>query len=123
MRRNDEINNLLREADIQFYAINIPKEKKDRLQIWLMKEGQETLKKLANISGGKAFFPNNIKELGSVAHTINNEIRHQYSIGFTPNGNLDGRWHKLKVKIKGDIYNQFVIRSRAGYIARHTLKD
>ncbi len=118
IRRNDEINSLLREVDIQFYAISIPKEKKDRLQVWLMKEGQDTLKKLASISGGKTFFPNNISELGTVANTINNELRHQYSIGFTPNGSLDGRWHKLKVKIKGDIYNQFVIRSRAGYIAR-----
>lgn len=62
--------------------------------------GQEVLTELANVSGGRAFFPKNETEIYEAFDQIALDIRQLYSIGyypsaFTPNGNR----HQLEVKV------------------------
>ena len=64
-------------------------------------EGQATLDELANVSGGKAFFPRSAVEMDDIFEQIALELRHQYSIGYRPNNFVnDGKWHKIKVKVR-----------------------
>ncbi|MDQ3687226.1 MAG: VWA domain-containing protein [Acidobacteriota bacterium] len=81
--------------------------------------GAETLKKLATVSGGKAFFPDSTGEMIEAFERIALELRHQYSIGYRPwNFAADGKWHRLKVKIQPPQgAPRLSVRSREGYYA------
>ena len=81
--------------------------------------GEETLKELASISGGKAFFPTSADKMHEVFERIALELRHQYSIGYRPKIFVpDGRWHRLKVKLTPPPgLPRLVVRSRKGYYA------
>ncbi|MEW6732651.1 MAG: VWA domain-containing protein [Acidobacteriota bacterium] len=113
-----ELADFLREANVQLYAISVPLEVNNPAQGWLEREGRDTLKLLTSLTGGRALFPQSMNELDTMIGTVRSELRHQYSIGFTPSGGLDGRWHKLKVKIKDTAKKNIAVRCRAGYQAR-----
>jgi Ca-activated chloride channel homolog len=112
-----ELKQLVKEADVQVYAIGITSVFGARdLDI----EGQVILEELTRLTGGRAFFPSNEAELTEVITRIGLELRHQYSIGYEPTGiNHDGRWHKLQVKVKAPKgMPQLMIRAREGYFTQ-----
>jgi Ca-activated chloride channel family protein len=58
------------------------------------------LKSLAEMAGGKAFFPDSIKELPDVCARINVDLRNQYILGYrSMNTARDGKWRKIRVSI------------------------
>lgn len=81
--------------------------------------GEDALKKLASISGGRAFFPRSASEMNEAFERIAVELRHQYSIGYRPSNFVsDGKWHLLKIKVTAhNRESRIVVRSRAGYYA------
>lgn len=112
-----ELKQLVKESDVQIYAIGITNVFSGReLDI----DGQVILEEITRLTGGRAFFPNNDAELSEVISRIGLELRHQYSIGYEPTGvAADGKWHKLKVKLnapKG--MPSLTVRTREGYYAR-----
>jgi VWFA-related protein len=73
------------------------------------------LKRLAQKSGGLAFFEN-LDALDGVFATILEELSNQYLLGFAPtDGSRDGSWHPLTVDVPGKDYQ---IRARQGYRAK-----
>jgi Ca-activated chloride channel family protein len=113
---------LLRESDVQIYVIGFVSE--------LTKEGgfiskspqakaKSFLEKLATTTGGKAYFPNNVSELDSIAKDISNELRTQYSIGYIPtNDRRDGSFRNIKVQIAdGPDKQKRIAVTRAGRTA------
>ena len=76
------------------------------------------LKKLAETTGGLAYFP---KSEGGVVNAFNEiaqNIRRGYSIGYVPtNTARDGAFRKVKVMIRVRGKNNFSVRSRRGYTA------
>src|ERR1051326_4579041 len=109
-----EVGELLREADVELFSIGISDEKVASLSL-LDREGQGVLKQFSEMSGGRAFFPRNMDELDQMLTKIGVELRSQYSLGFTPSTGLDGRWHKLQVRLKDEARTRLAVRSRAGY--------
>jgi Ca-activated chloride channel homolog len=111
-----ELKKLCKEADVMIYSIGIvDRMSNDPLDL----EGRWILEDLASITGGKAFFPSNDAEMQDAIIQIALEMRRQYSIGFSPNTNGDGKWHKLKIKVnppKG--LGSLSVRGREGYTAR-----
>ena len=103
----------LRRSGVLFYAVAIynPKE----VQTF---SAAEELKKLADISGGRSFFPATMIELASVTDRIAIELKNQYAISFAPGG--AGEWNKVKVKVTppADMKNRLYVRSREGYSSR-----
>lgn len=76
------------------------------------------LKRLAHISGGQAFFPDEIPQVVHVLETISGEIRHQYTIGYIPaNGARDGSYRRIAIKLSGPHSNRWAARTRPGYVA------
>jgi VWFA-related protein len=88
----------------------------------------------AKMTGGHAYFPRFQAEFGEDFHEISDNIRHQYTLAYSPsNTKLDGTYRKLKVQVmapdggplkvkdqkgkdvKVDIY------AREGYTAKHTV--
>jgi len=75
--------------------------------------GDKTLKKFANETGGKPFFPLKIQDLATSFVNIHEELRAQYQIGYRPsNGKMDGTFRKIRVDVAGKRFN---VRARTGY--------
>jgi Ca-activated chloride channel family protein len=110
-----ELRKLLKESDVTLYGIGILSGSDAGSSLGM--EGQGILDELANVSGGKAFFPRSAAEMDDIFEQIALELRHQYSIGYRPpNFVSDGKWHHIKVKVtppRG--LPRLFVRSKDGY--------
>ena len=112
-----ELRRLLKESDVTLYGVGILGGSDAGSGLGM--EGQATLDDLANVSGGKAFFPRSNAEMDDIFEQIALELRHQYSIGYKPvNFANDGRWHKIKVRVNPPRgLPRLFVRSKEGYYA------
>ena len=112
-----EVRRLLKESDVTVYAVGIT-DGHDAGSAAGM-QGQAFLDELASVTGGKAFYPQTDIEMDEIFERIALELRHQYSVGFTPkNFTPDGKWHKTKVKVKPPRgISRLTVRTRDGYYA------
>ncbi|MEJ2110438.1 MAG: VWA domain-containing protein [Acidobacteriota bacterium] len=77
-------------------------------------KGTDALKKLVEETGGRLFAPYE-DELYETFQKINQELRSQYSIGYTStNSSRDGRYRKIEIKIRE---GGFKLNYRKGYYA------
>lgn len=113
----NELRRLLKESDVVLYAVGILSGGDAGSDLGMA--GQGILDELANVSGGKAFFPRSALEMDDIFEQIALELRHQYSIGYKPsNFSNDGKWRKIKVKVtppRG--LPRLFVRSKEGYYA------
>ena len=82
-------------------------------------QGQSFLDEISSVTGGKSFYPDTDVEMDEIFERIALELRHQYSIGYTPKDFApDGKWRKVKVKVKPPRgLPRLTVRSREGYYA------
>jgi Ca-activated chloride channel homolog len=115
-----EVRRLLKESDVVTYAVGIM-DGRDAGSMTGM-QGQAFLDELTSVTGGKSFYPSNDVEMDEIFERIALELRHQYSVGYTPKDfEPDGKWHKLKVKVKPPRgLPRLTVRSRDGYYATPT---
>jgi Ca-activated chloride channel family protein len=96
-----DIKRLVREADTQLYAIGIvdPLPYRGRTQEELY--GPSLLSEMTELTGGRAFFLDNVNELPDIATKIGTELRNQYILGYHPsNKKQNARWRKIKIKLR-----------------------
>jgi Ca-activated chloride channel homolog len=92
-----EIKSLVKESDVQIYAIGIydhyfPTDE-ERL-------GPQLLSDITQLTGGRAFSIDNPNDLPDITSKIGVELRNQYVLGYRPaNPANDGKWHKIRVKL------------------------
>lgn len=95
-----EIKNLVREADVQIYAIGIFEPISARGRTAEELSGPGLLSEMAEQTGGRHFPIENLNDLPDVAGKIGMELRNQYVIGYVPtNGNRDGKYRRVQVKL------------------------
>jgi VWFA-related protein len=97
-------------------------------------QADNEMRTFAAMTGGRAYFPRFQAEYGEEFRDIGDDIRHQYSLAYSPtNTKLDGTYRKLKVQVvaadggplkvkdqKGkDVKIEVVARD--GYTAKHTV--
>ena len=94
---------LLREADVQIFAVGFVNDLDDEggfISKSPRKKAKSFLERLAEETGGKAYFPDNVNQLDGIAQEIARELRTQYSIGYEPtNTNKDNALRKIKISI------------------------
>lgn len=73
----------------------------------------EGLSKIAAETGGGYFELTSTDNLASTFRRVAEELHHQYVIGFAPSG-LDGKIHKLALRVKG---TAMTVRARKTYVA------
>ena len=112
-----EVRRLMKESDVVIYSVGIM-DGRDAGNI-LGLQGQAFLDELASVTGGKSFYPNNAVEMDEIFERIALELRHQYSIGYTPDDfEPNGKWRKVKVKVKPPRgLPRLTVRNREGYYA------
>ncbi len=75
-----------------------------------------TLKKIASETGGRAFFPRNEEDLDKAYAQIDEDLRSQYILAYTPaNAAKDGSFRTIQVKVKN--HGDLTVRHRRGYFA------
>jgi len=95
-----EIKNLVREADVQIYAIGIFEPVSSRGRTAEELSGPGLLNELAEQTGGRHFAVENLNELPDVAAKIGIELRNQYILGYSPvSKERDGKYRKVLVKL------------------------
>jgi len=74
------------------------------------------LKKLAEDTGGRAFFTAEVIELERSFSAIARELRSQYLVAYQPtNDKYDGKYREIDVRLPG--YKNYKVRTKTGYTA------
>ncbi len=95
-----EIRNLVKEADVQIYAIGIYEPMAARGRTPEEASGQGMLTEVAEQTGGRQYPVDNLNELPDIAAKIGVELRNQYVIGYSPqNQERDGKYRHVQVKL------------------------
>jgi len=80
-----------------------------------------SLKKISDRTGGRAFFPTQPEDLKLAFSQIDQELRSQYLVAYSPtNANHDGSYRRLKIEIVNPELrkNKVQLLYRTGYYAR-----
>jgi Ca-activated chloride channel homolog len=112
-----EVRRLMKESDVVAYSVGIMSG--GDLSGALGMQGQAFLDEISSVTGGKSFYPQTDVEMDEIFERIALELRHQYSLGYTPKDfRPDGKWRKVKVKVKPPRgLPRLSVRSREGYYA------
>ena len=95
-----EIKTLVKEADVQIYAIGIYESMGARSRTPEETSGPALLTEIAEQTGGRQYQVDNLNELPDVAAKIGVELRNQYIIGYSPkNLSRDGKYRRIQVKL------------------------
>ena len=83
---------------------------------WYQGFGLGDMKKLAEETGGRVIeVGNNQEKLRQAFDQIQNELRSQYNLGYTPtNSKLDGSYRKIQIHARSGDYK---VQARQGYYA------
>jgi VWFA-related protein len=95
-----EIKNLVKEADVQIYAIGIFESGGGRSRTSEELAGPALLAQIAEQTGGRQYQVDNLNELPDIAAKIGIELRNQYLLGYAPqNQERDGKYRHVQVKL------------------------
>ncbi|MBS1859127.1 MAG: VWA domain-containing protein, partial [Acidobacteria bacterium] len=79
---------LLRERDVKLYALSIA-------------ERPRSLDRLADETGGRAFWVRNLDDLPAAIETLSRQMRSEYLIGYDPGEMVnDGKYHRVRVEVQ-----------------------
>ena len=77
---------------------------------------KRALNELTTTTGGLAFYPKEVAEVGSLAVEVAHDIRNQYTIAYSPRiQELDGSYRQIKVTVEAP--GKPTVRTRSGYFA------
>jgi Ca-activated chloride channel family protein len=78
--------------------------------------GDKVLERIAEATGGRAFFPFQITDVANAFAEIQDELRSQYALSYKPAGLIaDGRYHTIEILAQN--HKSLRVRSRRGYYA------
>jgi Ca-activated chloride channel family protein len=110
----DDVLDLARRSETAIYAIGLMEDASTN-QSKGFREATYALRQLTTDTGGRAFFPSDIKTLSAVYGQIYDELSSQYTIGYTSkNPRRDGAWRRLVVRIGRP---NVQARTKQGYFA------
>ena len=73
---------------------------------------QSVLNRFATISGGRAFFTEDVSRLDGFFDEILEDLSNQYLVSYSyPDATRDGQWHRIRVEVDG----RYRVRARPGY--------
>ena len=96
----------IRQVNVPFYFVGYNTDAKSASE----------MKRLSEVSGGKAFFPRDVEELSNVYEQIARDLGRAYSISYASPKPPDGKFRKIQVRTL-DV-RLHVAQSRDGYYAR-----
>ena len=111
----EDVLDLARRSETAIYTIGLMEQGPGGGQSKGFREATYALRQLANDTGGRAFFPADMRSLASVYGQIYDELSSQYTIGYTSkNPKRDGAWRRLVVRVARP---NVQARTKQGYFA------
>ena len=78
--------------------------------------GDKVLERIADATGGRAFFPFQLNDVADAFVEIQDELRSQYALSYNPSDlQTDGRYHTIEILAQN--HKGLRVRSRRGYYA------
>lgn len=112
-----DVMTLLRGSDVTVYSVGFMQNQ----SVSTRNQLQLRLSRLAEESGGEAFFPLNMKEIETAYERILKQVRAQYTVGYvSTNTSQDGRWRKVEIKMRRSELRGSKIQTRKGYFGPYT---
>ncbi len=109
----EEVLDLAKRSETAIYAIGL--RTNDGSASRGFKEAEFVLKQLAQETGGRAFFPNQVTELKAIYDQIADELSSQYTVGYSSkNQRRDGAWRRVVVRVAR---SSAIPRTKQGYFA------
>ncbi|HEX3581145.1 MAG TPA: VWA domain-containing protein [Thermoanaerobaculia bacterium] len=72
----------------------------------------QLLDEISNLTGGRLFLGNEPQQLAGAVDSLNQNLRAQYLVGFTPTGKGAVKYRRISLKVAGRVRS---VRVRAGY--------
>lgn len=77
--------------------------------------GRDALQRLAEATGGAAFFPENLEQVSYITRSLAHDIRSQYIIAYRPRvQNARANYHPIRVDARVAGYPDLIVRTRKG---------
>lgn len=123
---HEELLDKIRESDVQVYIVafldrdlsdaggffGIFKSQREKVQ--------ETISSIADYTGGKSFFPEEILELKEIFQSIAYELRNQYRMAYISSNLVrDGNWRDIDVVVQDAKKLGLKVRAKRGYFAEN----
>jgi Ca-activated chloride channel homolog len=109
----EEVLDLAKRSETAIYPIGL--RVADSSQVKGFREAEFVLRQLAQQTGGRAFFPEQLPDLAGVYGQIAEELSSQYTLGYvSKNQRRDGGWRRLVVRIEAP---KLTARTKQGYFA------
>ena len=78
--------------------------------------GDKVLERIADASGGRAFFPFQLRDVANAFAEIQDELRSQYAVSYKP-ADFKNDGHYRTIEIVANDRKSFKVRARRGYYA------
>src|SRR5262249_12410709 len=106
-----ELTDLLKASDATVYVIG----ELEHQPASVRNPQRMVMERIAEVTGGQAFFPTSVKQLDEIYQKVLAEIRAQYTLGYvSSNPKMDGAWRKVEIRVaRRDLRT----RARKGYFA------
>ncbi len=116
--RFDRLLDMVRQSETLVYIVAFFSPVEADIFSLLGNQIKEELKRLADETGGMAYFPKDMKECDNVCRDIAVQVSRQYNLGYYPKDtDWNGRWRDIRVAVPG--LENALVRARTGYFARH----
>lgn len=119
--KEKDVMTAIKEGRVQAYFIYLPTESDEAGSLfrpYAVANRKDLITRLAETSGGQAFFLSKMADAPSVAAGIIKNLHRQYRITYkSTNTKQDGDWRKLKVEIQPKPNRKLTIIARPGYFA------
>ncbi len=115
-----EIKGLVREADVQLYAIGFYDPLSYPYKTLEEIHGPSLLEEITEMTGGQVYPGGHLEDLPAIAAKIGAELRNQYVLGYTPSNHVyDGQWRKIRVRLRPPRgVPPLLVHAKTGYYAK-----
>lgn len=128
----DKARKLLQESGVPVYPIGILQLTREILEAQgalggaqdiTFLQGDNELRTFAKETGGQAFFPRFLQEMPNAFLAINQALRHEYTLGYSPtNRAKDGKFRKLTVQLVNPATNELLrVTDQKGKAMKYTI--
>jgi Ca-activated chloride channel homolog len=120
--KEKEVMEAIKEDEVQVYLVGFIDEEEEKSLVGKspVTKAKDLLSRIADDSGGRAYFPKDISEIPAIAAQISKDLRTQYVVSYYPsNDQRDGAFRTIQVDINNVGGRKLIARSRRGYYARN----
>ena len=121
--KEKEVMEAIKEDEVQVYLVGFIDEEMEEKSLFgksPAKRARDLLSRLADDSGGRAYFPKDISEIPTIAAQIAKDLRTQYVVSYYPsNDKRDGTFRTVQVNVNSQGGRKSIARTRRGYYARN----